>query len=580
MKKTKASESRKIIFGQLYRRKLFILGILFITLLISLLGLVHPIVYKMMIDQIIPARDQYQLLFMLLILIVTPWLIVLATSLKNYWSALLGGYITRTLREKCFEICLGAKYKCFENLTADQIIHKITRECGRVGELYITNDVITFITELISFFVIIITIFVLNRFLSLICLVSFPVLFLIMKVVSQKNKELDYKLSRILNKGQGLLMEVFSHLKMIKLKNGEAKERGIWSCWLNDYERIRLKSAVTHNMNRFLLGDLLAGCVYGAVFYAGSLEIMNGQMELGTLVSFVAFVPRLFNIFKNLLSVKVSSSVIQNALTSIDEILELEQETTGDKTIQQIEKIEFRNVCFHYDNSSFGLQNISFSAKKNECIGFVGLSGSGKSTIFDLLSRCYDYETGEIQIDHVPIRDLNLKELRKRIAVVTQDSTLLNQSIRENLLYPGIHVQPDMLEKVIQVVSLTELLQRLPEGLDAPCGESGKLLSGGECQRILLANALLSDADVLLLDEFTSALDVETERKINDFIFNLPGKIVLVITHRTYMTTRLNRVYLIQEGRIIEEGVPQELIADPSSQYYKLCRNIQYNETE
>lgn len=577
MKKKIRSKSIRLIKQVLRKSILLIFTIFFFILCISLLGLVTPIVYQKIIDSVIPNRRIDLLFIYLAILVSVPCLNVLMSSFKNYFSALLGDKITQKLRKECLQACLHAKFYVYETFKPNDLIYNFTREIGKIGEIYITKDILTFCTEFISLLAILVTMFLYNKQLTLLCVVAFPVLLITSNIISKKCQSVEWELTSTLNEGQTLLSQIFSHIKRIKISNGYKFETNRWENWLFKYQKVRLKSSISNNFNRFLLSELITGIIYGLIFFVGSIQVIKGTMNLGALITFIAFVPKVYSSLKNILNIRVSSAVIRNSITKIDEILNSPQESYKDVKIRSnVKSIKLLNVNFNYNLNNFGIHDISINASSNQIIGLIGPTGSGKSTIFDLLTKIYDVHSGTITINDYNVEDLNTNALRNKIAMVTQECELFNASIKSNILYPDLNYNIEDVSNIIDILQLKNLVERLPNGLETNVGENGMLLSGGERQRILLANALLKNADIILLDEFTSALDVETERKINDYIFGLKNKIIITITHRTYMVRKFDYIYFIENGEIIEQGNPLLLLSNENSYLYKFDKNTDY----
>ena len=245
------------------------------------------------------------------------------------------------------------------------------------------------------------------------------------------------------------------------------------------------------------------------------------------------------------------------------------------RNFKKIESAEFKNVDFKYSRNDFNIKNFNLSLKMGDKIGIVGSSGGGKSTLFDLLTLLYYPQNGEIMVNSENINELNVQSLRSRIAVVTQDVSLFNDTIKNNIIYPDIRCNKDI-NRIIKSVSLNEFIGRLPDGLNTMVGENGDLLSEGEKQRIAIADAIAKDSDVILLDEFTSALDTATEKNILNEIMKMDDKIIMMISHRVYNIMGCNRVIVIDKGKILEEGNPHRLIEDHNSAFYKIYNNIFY----
>lgn len=258
---------------------------------------------------------------------------------------------------------------------------------------------------------------------------------------------------------------------------------------------------------------MIINVTYGVLFFYAGILVINNELTIGALVTFISFIPKVYSSLRNVLNIKVSTSVINNAFEKIDEILDLPQEKTEGKDVKRIESAEFKNVDFRYSRNDFNIKNFNLSLKMGDKIGIVGSSGGGKSTLFDLLTLLYYPQNGEIMVNSENINELNVQSLRSRIAVVTQDVSLFNDTIKNNIIYPDIRCNKDI-NRIIKSVSLNEFIGRLPDGLNTMVGENGDLLSEGEKQRIAIANAIAKDSDVILLDEFTSALDTATEKNI------------------------------------------------------------------
>lgn len=571
----KESKTKVIILTCIKRNIPLIFLILFLMLAASLLSLVNPILYQIVIDNVLPSKDISFLLVLLVLMTIIPLIAVVVSSVKNYFSAKLGEIFTRNLRNECFKKALFAKQENFENISSSQILNRITRECGRIGDVYITNDLISFVSEFVLLLSVLITMFIFSIKLTLICIIAFPISAILTWFVSKKSKDIDLKLSNILERGQVLLNEIFKMIKLIKLKNGFIHENTKWQDWLNEHKKIKLKSSVTHNINRFLVGDLIINVTYGVLFFYAGILVINNELTIGALVTFISFIPKVYSSLRNVLNIKVSTSVINNAFEKIDEILDLPQEKTEGKDVKRIESAEFKNVDFRYSRNDFNIKNFNLSLKMGDKIGIVGSSGGGKSTLFDLLTLLYYPQNGEIMVNSENINELNVQSLRSRIAVVTQDVSLFNDTIKNNITYPDIRCNKDI-NRIIKSVSLNEFIGRLPDGLNTMVGENGDLLSEGEKQRIAIANAIAKDSDVILLDEFTSALDTATEKNILNEIMKMDDKIIMMISHRVYNIMGCNRVIVIDKGKILEEGNPHRLIEDHNSAFYKIYNNIFY----
>lgn len=563
------TKTKEIIRTVTKRSIPMIVFILLLAAASSAMGLINPILYSKIIDEVIPKKDTGRLVFYLILLFLVPCLTTLVAGIKKHFCTKLGDRYTSRLRKECFRSTVYAKSEELEKMAPAQIVTRITKECGRIGEVYVTNDLLTFVTEIVTFVSVLITMFVINARLSLLCLVAFPLSALITSFVAKRAKTIDRELIHSMEDAQKYLTESIGAIKTVKLKNGCEKELSAWDRWLANYKRVRQRSSVIHYVNRFLMGDLIVNAIYSLIFFYSGLLVIRGGMTVGELVTFIAFVPKVYTSIRNVLNIRVATSVVSNSFEKIEEILTMKSEKFYGDTVGTIESVEMKEVKFQYDRADFAVSDLNLKIERGEKIGIVGDSGGGKSTLFDLLTALYLAQSGEILINGRSISELDVASLRARIAVVTQDTDLLNGTIGWNLFYP--REKDGEADAALRRACLSEFVSALPQGLETAVGARGSLLSGGERQRLCLANALLRDCDLYLLDEFTSALDTKTEEKILDEVFRL-SKTVVMISHRVYNVMRCDRVIVMEKGKIVEEGVPSLLIRDPSSKFYDIYR--------
>ena len=238
------------------------------------------------------------------------------------------------------------------------------------------------------------------------------------------------------------------------------------------------------------------------------------------------------------------------------------KEKFGTKNIKKLEgNIEFKNVTFGYDENKTILKDVSFKIKPNERVAFVGKSGSGKTTIFNMLTRLYEKQSGEIYLDGNNIDDLNEKTIRNNMSIITQSPYIFNFSIKENLLLAKEKATMKEIKNACKLACIDDYIESLPDKYDTIVGENGVILSGGQKQRLAIARALIQKTEIILFDEATSALDNETQSKIQEAINNLKGEYtILTIAHRLATVVDSDKIFVVDKGKIIASGTHEELL--------------------
>ena len=303
------------------------------------------------------------------------------------------------------------------------------------------------------------------------------------------------------------------------------------------------------------------------------LLVFYGFMSIGSVTLYQSYFSTFLNSINSLLNLIPTIASGTEAISSIGEILSsMDIENDEDKkNIKSVKgNFEFSDVAFSYpDGDTKILNGLTISVKEGETVAFVGESGSGKSTILNLVTGFYFATEGKVTVDGIDMKELNLKQYRKHIAVVPQKSILFNGTMRENITYGSNNVSNEKLEEIIDSACLRELINSLPQGLDTQIGEQGNLLSGGQCQRISIARALIRNPKIIILDEATSALDTVSERHIQQAIENLSqNKTSFIVAHRLSTIKNADKIAVIKDGKCVEFGSYDELL-EKKGEFYK-----------
>lgn len=373
------------------------------------------------------------------------------------------------------------------------------------------------------------------------------------------------------------LDEIFHGVPTIKLNRMEARETERFGNHTHDLVQARIRASMGRAGIPALI-DIIAGIGFLGVLSYGSLQIIDGNKTVGEFMSFFTAMALVFEPLRRLGNV---TGAWQVALASLERIYQvfLEKPTilspanpaTLSVPASQADII-FDDVRMAYDDTPV-LNGLSFTAKAGEVTALVGASGAGKSTVFNLLTRLVDPQTGRISIGGTAVDQLDLAELRDQFSVVTQDAQLFDEILRDNILLGRDDLDPAKLQSALDAAHVSDFLPRLPDGLNSPAGPRGSNLSGGQRQRVAIARALVREAPVLLLDEATSALDAKSEKIVQDALDQLSrDRTTLVIAHRLATVRDADKIIVMDKGQVVEQGTHDSLLTQDGiySGLYKL----------
>lgn len=481
-------------------------------------------------------------------------------------------------------------YTQYQNLSLDfykrnrtgDLMNRISEDVSKV-RMYVGPALMYGVQTLTLFVVVIYFMVKAAPTLTLYTLVPFPILsFAIYKLSVAINKR-SAEIQRFLSYLNTYTQESFSGIAVIK-------SYGILNRFNSDFEKLSDESK-EKNVNLakveaffFPLMILLIGFSNLFVIYFGGMQYINGEIEsVGVIVEFLLYV--------NMLTWPVASvgwitSMVQRAEASQERINEFLSETPNvknnspDSSESILGEIEFRNVSFTYEDTNIvALKNISFKVNKGETLAIMGKTGSGKSTILELIGRLYDVDEGEILIDGKPIESYNLDGLRQQLGYVPQDAFLFSSSIRDNIKFGKADATEEDIINAAKNAAVHKNIIEFNKGYDTILGERGITLSGGQKQRVSIARAIIKDPQIVLFDDCLSAVDTETEEEIFNKLNKISNnKTSVVVSHRASSAKNADHIIILDEGKILEEGTHTELIA--KNGYYKDLYNKQLSEKE
>ena len=376
-----------------------------------------------------------------------------------------------------------------------------------------------------------------------------------------------------------LLQETISGTRIVKAFGMEGYEGRRFSKENENLFRLSMKAVSIRAMSSPFM-EFLGGLGIAAIIFYGGYQVIQGVSTPGTFFSFLTALIMLYEPVKRLTNVNNTIQQGISAAVRVFAIMDMKPEIKNRENAVELprisKEIEIRNMTFSYGDEPV-LTNINLNIKSGEVVAFVGMSGGGKTTLVNLIPRFYDVTEGEILIDGHDIRDVTMESLRGQIGIVTQQTILFNDTVKNNIAYGDIKTSEQDIINAAKAANAYSFIKDLPEGFDTVIGEQGARLSGGERQRISIARALLKDAPILILDEATSSLDTESEIEVQEALENLmKGRTTLVIAHRLSTINNADRIIVLVDGKIVEKGTHDFLLAQ-KGEYFKLY-NMQFRE--
>lgn len=575
---TDRGPSWAIVFGELKKRRRVIGTVAVSMILASGVTLIQPLFFRMLFDEAIPQKNGGLIAWLLLGMVSVPVTAMVISYSQEFLRAQIGEHVSQALRQAAFARAIHFKFADIEKFTSGEINSRIKLEGGKVGEMFIAQDLLPAISSVMMLGGTLGFMLYLNVKLTLIAVVAVPLTSVLTIYMSKHSQTLNRNFSNLLERGTVFLQETMLGLRTIRAFNGENLARAQWDEWIQEHIRVKNKTVAFHNFGLHFPSELINTLVVGILFGYGAYEIMNDRLTIGSLIAFVAYAPRIYNTLRVVYRAYEGALRIQVSIEKLDTLFEHPTELDDNKKTSSFPvqnaapHIEFRDVSFHYKRGA-GVQNLSFVVEPGEFLGIVGPTGGGKTTIIDLLLKFYDLDNGSILVDGVDIDQMPLDSLRQHIALIPQQVFLWNTSILENIIYPETQMDMTVVENAVRMAQLDTFISKLPEKYETQVGEGGMTLSGGERQRIAIARALLREPRILLMDEATSALDAITESKVRDAVdIARKGKTTLVIAHRLSTIWGADRIMVVgEDGGIVEMGTQKELL-DKDGYFAELYR--------
>ncbi|WP_438804663.1 lipid A ABC transporter ATP-binding protein/permease MsbA [Morganella morganii] len=532
---------------------------------------------KPLLDEGFGTADNDFLRIMPLIILGLMLLRGISSFVSGYCLSWVSGKVVMTMRRNLFRHMMGMPVSFFDQQSTGTLLSRITYDSEQVASSS-SGALVTVVREGAYIIALFGLMFYNSWQLSLILIVIAPIVAFVIRKVSVRFREISKNMQGGMGQVSASAEQMLKGHKEVLIFGGQKVENDRFDKVSNHMRRQGMKLVTASSIADPII-QIIASFALAFVLFAASFPEIKEALSAGSITVVFSSMIALMRPLKSLTNVNAQFQRGMAACQTLFVLLDMEQEKdTGTKVLKDAKgDVAFENVTFRYQGKENpALKNVSFTIPSGKTVALVGRSGSGKSTIANLITRFYEIESGHITIDGNDIRDYTLASLRSQVALVSQNVHLFNDTVANNIAYAteGKYTR-EQIEKAAEMAYAMDFINKMEKGLDTEIGENGVLLSGGQRQRIAIARALLRDAPILILDEATSALDTESERAIQAALDELQkNRTCLVIAHRLSTIEKADEILVVQDGEVQERGTHDELVKQPG--IYAQLYNMQF----
>ncbi|PDH49750.1 MAG: antibiotic ABC transporter ATP-binding protein [Rhodothermaeota bacterium MED-G16] len=565
---------RLLVFCRPYMKVFYILIIL--TLSLSVLQPIRPYITQIIIDDYVTVNDLIGLKKMILLLFFLLILNAIVMYFHTYLSGWLGQNIIKDIRIKLFSHIQKFRLRFFDKTPIGRIVTRNVSDIETIADIF-GQGIAAIIGDILQLVGIVFLMFYINWKLTLISLAALPFLFLTTYIFKEKVKVSFNDVRNAVANLNSFVQEHIVGMNIVQIFGNEEKEYKKFKKINNTHLQSNLKAVLYYSIY-FPVMELFTSIGLGLLIWFGSNQLFAGEVTLGVLIAFIMYL-QLF--FRPIRAIADRFNTLQMGVVSSKRIFDLLDRNENIKSNEKIKdididgEVEFKNIWFAYNDDDYVLKDISFKIKKGESVGFVGSTGSGKTSIINLINRFYDFQKGSILVDNKNIEDYNILSLRDNLGLVSQDVFLFSDTILNNLTLYNDSISEEQVWSAVKKVGAESFINKLPNKLLFDVKERGVSLSVGQRQLISCIRIMLYDPKIILLDEATSSVDSESEVMIQRAVSEiLKNRTSIVVAHRLSTIKEVDKIIVIDSGEIKEMGTHDNLLKLRG--YYKKLYEMQY----
>jgi ATP-binding cassette subfamily B multidrug efflux pump len=570
---------RVLALAKPYKKVFILAGVL--TVLLAPLAILRPYIIKIMVDDYIFKFDIPGLTNMAMLLGVILMIDVALRYVFIYSTSWLGQSVIKDLRVRMFNHISSLRLSYFDTTPIGTSTTRTINDIETINTVF-SQGAITILADLFTVFAVLAIMLITSWKLTLVCLTTLPFLMIATYIFKEKVKASYQKVRTQITKMNAFLQERISGMRIVQIFNAEEKELEKFKDINRKYTQANL-DAIFYYAVFFPVVEIISAAALGLLVWWGARGVIGGEVTTGTFIAFPIYLSMLFRPIRMLAD---RFNTLQMGLVAAERVFNLLDkndiiENNGTIKKESIKgNVEFDNVSFAYNNIDNVLKNLNFKIKAGETLAICGSTGSGKTTIINILNRFYDIQKGEILIDGVNIKDYELFNLRKKIAIVLQDVFLFSGSVMENITLRDDRISEEEVIDAAKLIGAHEFIERLPGGYNYQVMERGATLSMGQRQLISFVRALVFNPDILILDEATSSIDPESESVIQYAIEKLIDKRTsIIIAHRLSTIRHADNIMVLSKGKIVEFGAHDALL-EIEDGHYKELYEMQFMQLE